>query len=238
MTVAVLLAGGSGSRFGSECPKQFLEVAGKSILAHTIDVFESHPLIDEIAIVTRADSLEKTQKIVTEGGYQKVRRLLTGGRERYHSSLAAINAYTDDDTRLLIHDAVRPMVSHRIISDCVHALDRYEAVDVAVPATDTIIRVDENDCIVETPPRAMLRNVQTPQGFRRGTISRAYDIGLRDPAFVTTDDCGVVHHYLPDTPIYVVRGEVTNIKITYPEDLLLLEGKVNAPPTPQGNENS
>ena len=84
----------------------------------------------------------------------------------------------------------------------------------------------------------MLRNVQTPQGFRRGTISRAYDIGLRDPAFVTTDDCGVVHHYLPDTPIYVVRGEVTNIKITYPEDLLMLEGKVNATPTPQGNENS
>lgn len=238
MTVAVLLAGGSGSRFGSERPKQFLEVAGKSILAHTIDVFESHPLIDEIAIVTRADSLEETQKIVTEGGYQKVRRLLTGGRERYHSSLSAINAYTDDDTRLLIHDAVRPMVSHRIISDCIHALDRYEAVDVAVPATDTIIRVDENDCIVETPPRAMLRNVQTPQGFRRGTISRAYDIGLRDPAFVTTDDCGVVHHYLPDTPIYVVRGEVTNIKITYPEDLLMLEGKVNPFSTPQGNGDS
>lgn len=238
MTVAVLLAGGSGSRFGSERPKQFLEVAGKSILAHTIDVFESHPLIDEIAIVTRADSLEETQKIVTEGGYQKVRRLLTGGRERYHSSLSAINAYTDDDTLLLIHDAVRPMVSHRIISDCIHALARYEAVDVAVPATDTIIRVDENDCIVETPPRAMLRNVQTPQGFRRGTISRAYDIGLRDPAFVTTDDCGVVHHYLPDTPIYVVRGEVTNIKITYPEDLLMLEGKVNPAPTPQGNGNS
>ena len=223
MTVAVLLAGGSGSRFGGEQPKQFLVVAGKSILAHTIDVFESHPLIDEIAIVTRADSMEETQRIVTEGGYQKVKRFLIGGRERYHSSLAAINAYTDDDTRLLIHDAVRPLVSHRIISDCIRALDQYEAVDVAVPATDTIIRVDEHDCIVETPPRAMLRNVQTPQGFLRGTISRAYEIGLRDPAFVTTDDCGVVHHYLPDTPIYVVRGEVTNIKITYPEDLMMLK---------------
>ena len=232
MTVAVLLAGGSGSRFGGEQPKQFLVVAGKSILAHTIDVFESHPLIDEIAIVTRADSMEETQRIVAEGGYQKVKRFLTGGRERYHSSLAAINAYTDDETRLLIHDAVRPLVSHRIISDCIHALDHYEAVDVAIPATDTIIRVDEHDCIVETPPRAMLRNVQTPQGFLRGTISRAYEIGLRDPAFVTTDDCGVVHHYLPDTPIYVVRGEVTNIKITYPEDLMLLKASPTAPSIP------
>ena len=218
----MLLAGGSGSRFGADRPKQFLRVAGKSILAHTIEVFERHPLIDEIAIVTRADCMDETRQIVSEGHYSKVKRILTGGKERYHSSLAAIDAYTNDDDRLLLHDAVRPLVSERIITDCVRALDQYDAVDVAIPTTDTIIRVDEYECIIDTPPRSQLRNVQTPQGFRRGTIRRAYDIGLQDPAFVTTDDCGVVHHYLPGTPIYVVRGEVSNIKITYPEDLRTL----------------
>ncbi len=218
----MLLAGGSGSRFGADRPKQFLRVAGKSILAHTIEVFERHPLIDEIAIVTRADCMDETRQIVSEGHYSKVKRILTGGKERYHSSLAAIDAYTNDDDRLLLHDAVRPLVSERIITDCVRALDQYDAVDVAIPTTDTIIRVDEHECIIDTPPRSQLRNVQTPQGFRRGTIRRAYDIGLQDPAFVTTDDCGVVHHYLPGTPIYVVRGEVSNIKITYPEDLRTL----------------
>ena len=223
MTIAVILAGGIGSRFGAELPKQFLTVAGKTILAHTIDVFERHKLIDEIAVVTRADYIDETRRIIDEGRYTKVRRVLIGGQERYHSSLAAINAYTDDDDLLLIHDAVRPLVSERIITDCVTALARYEAVDVAVPATDTIIRVDEHECIIDTPPRQTMRNVQTPQGFRRGIICRAYQIGLQDPAFVTTDDCGVVHHYLPDTPIYVVRGETTNIKITYPEDLKRLE---------------
>ncbi len=226
MTIAVLLAGGSGSRFGADRPKQFLRVAGKSILAHTIDAFERHPLIDEIAIVTRADCIDETRQIVSEGRYTKVNRILTGGKERYHSSLAAIQAYTDDDDRLLLHDAVRPFVSQRIITDCVRALDHYDAVDVAIPATDTIIRVDEHECIIDTPPRAELRNVQTPQGFRRGTIRQAYDIGLKDPGFVTTDDCGVVHHYLPHTPIYVVRGEVANIKITYPEDLKTLRFEV------------
>ena len=223
------MAGGSGSRFGADQPKQFLRVGGKSILAHTIEVFERHPLIDEIAIVTRADCIDETRQIVGEGRYAKVKRILTGGKERYHSSLAAIQAYPDDGDLLLLHDAVRPLVSHRIITDCIEALGRYDAVDVAIPATDTIIRVDEHECIVDTPPRAELRNVQTPQGFRLGTIRRAYAIGLQDPDFATTDDCGVVHRYLPGTPIYVVRGEVANIKITYPEDLRTL--RVETPKT-------
>lgn len=219
MNVAIILAGGSGSRVGGDRPKQFLEINGKMIIEHTIEVFMRNEHIDEIAIVSREDYVEDVKALVARRGYTKVRHVLCGGKERYHSSLAALAAYTDDNDRLLFHDCVRPLVSQRIINDCISALDRYEAVDVAVPATDTIIEVDDDGSICRIPQRSMLRNVQTPQGFRRGTIRRAFDLALNDPQFQPTDDCSVVFRYLPDTPIYVVDGEPTNIKITYKNDL-------------------
>lgn len=221
MVVAVLLAGGSGSRMGSNRPKQFLKVKGKTILEWTIEAFHQNTLVDEIAIVSRADCMDEVSDIASR--YEKVRKVLQGGKERYDSSLAAIHAYTDDDCRILLHDAVRPLVSQRIITECIEALNRFEAVDVAIPSTDTIVEVDSSGIICRIPQRAMLRNVQTPQGFRRATIDRAYRIALQDPGFQTTDDCGVVFRYLPDTPICVIPGDVRNIKITYPQDLLLLE---------------
>lgn len=227
MNVAIILAGGSGSRVGGNRPKQFLEVAGKMIIEHTIEAFHRNEQIDEIAIVSREDYVEDVKALVARRGYVKVRHVLTGGKERYHSSLAALAAYTDDDDRLLLHDCVRPLVSQRIINDCIAALDRYEAVDVAVPATDTIIEVNEDGSICRIPQRRLLRNVQTPQGFRRGTIRRAFDLALQDPSFQPTDDCSVVFRYLPDVPIHVVEGEPTNIKITYKEDFEFAERILN-----------
>ena len=223
MNVAIILAGGSGSRLGGGKPKQLIEVAGQTILAHTISVFDSHPLIDEVAVVSRADCIPEVEQVVAKGGFGKVRKILPGGRERYDSSLAARNAYSDDDDCLLFHDAVRPMVSHRIVTDCIHALAHHGAVGVATRTTDTIWRVDEGGCIADIPPRDVLRNAQTPQCFRRHIIRRAYDLALADPSFTVTDDCGVVRRYLPDVPIFVVEGDPTNIKITYRHDLLLLE---------------
>lgn len=221
MVVAVLLAGGSGSRMGGDRPKQFLEVKGKTILEWTIEAFHQHPGIDEIAIVSRADSMEEVRRLALP--YPKVRRILKGGKERYDSSLAAIKAYEDDSCRILLHDAVRPLVTQRIITDCIEALNRYQAVDVAIPSTDTIIEVSDEGTINRIPVRSTLRNVQTPQGFHRGTIRKAYEIALQDPHFQTTDDCGVVFRYLPETPICVVEGDTRNIKITYPQDLTLLK---------------
>ncbi len=192
-------------------------------MEHSIEAFEHNTNIDEIAIVIRKDYIGMVEDMVANNGYTKVRKILPGGKERYDSSLNAINAYTDDADRMLLHDAVRPMVSDRIINDCLAALYSYHAVAVAVKTTDTIYQVDEDGCIRSIPPRNTLRNAQTPQAFWRGTIKRAYDIALRDPDFVTTDDCGVVSRYLPDEPIYVVEGEASNIKVTYKEDLPLLE---------------
>lgn len=218
---AILLAGGSGSRFGADRPKQFLEVEGCTVLEHSIRAFHRSPLVDEIVIITRQDFVDEVRRISLP--YAKVRHVRPGGRERYHSTLSALEVCTCDDDLLLIHDAVRPLVSEAVISRCVEALGRYDAVGVAVPSTDTIVRVDDSSCIVETLPRAVLRNMQTPQGFRRHVLRKAFDLGLQDPAFAPTDDCSVVRTYLPDVPVYIVEGETGNIKITYPRDLELVK---------------
>ena len=229
MNVAVLLAGGSGRRMGGPEPKQFIMVGDRSILEHSIRAFHSHAQIDEIVIVAHADYIDRISEIAAP--YPKIKHIVPGGKERYDSSLAAIAIYRsnekgkgkNEELNLLIHDAVRPLVSQRIITDCIAALATYKAVDVAIPCTDTIVEVNAEGHICHITPRAMLRNVQTPQCFRLETIAEAYETGLKDPNFITTDDCGVVHRYLPEEPIYVVEGDTTNIKVTYPEDLILAE---------------
>ena len=223
MNIAVILAGGSGTRLGNDTPKQFLKVAGKQVIEHTIDVFEQCEQIDEICIVSKPDFVSEVEALVVRNEYKKVKKILNGGKERYDSSLAAIHAYTNDSCNLLFHDAVRPLVSERIINDCIEALKTYNAVDVATKTTDTIISVDSNECIDFIPNRTLLRNGQTPQCFKRGTIRRAYELALADPNFATTDDCGTVRRYMPDEPIKVVEGENTNMKLTYLEDLFLLD---------------
>lgn len=223
MNVAVILAGGSGTRLGNDLPKQFLKVAGKQVIEHTIEVFENCRQIDEICIVSKPEFVEEVEALVVKNRYRKVKKILNGGKERYDSSLAAIHAYDDDSINLLLHDAVRPLINERIVDDCIAALDKYNAIDVAVKTTDTIVSVNEDECIDFIPNRAALRNGQTPQCFKRGTIRRAYELALADPNFVTTDDCGTVRRYLPDEPIYVVEGANSNMKLTYLEDLFLLD---------------
>ena len=163
------------------------------------------------------------EDIVLQNQWIKVKKILAGGKERYHSSLAAINAYENDNDNLIFHDAVRPLVSNKIIENCIKALNTYDAVDVAIKATDTIIESSTNNFITSIPNRHNLRNGQTPQCFKRGIIKKAYSYALNDPNFITTDDCGVVLKYLPETPIYIVEGESSNMKVTYPEDLFLID---------------
>lgn len=148
--------------------------------------------------------------------------ILLGGKERTDSTLSALRAYTTDDDRLLIHDGVRPLVSQSIITNVCSALAEFDAVNLAIPAVDTIIEVKDG-VMVAAPRRDWLRQVQTPQGFKRETLAKAYELALADPDFMATDDCGVVFKYHPATPIKIVEGETSNIKITYKEDLEFLE---------------
>ena len=238
-TIGVVLAGGVGSRVGMPVPKQLLKIAGKSIIEHTLGVLQAAPEIDEILVMMTPDYIVDVERIVQGGGYTKVRAVMPGGRTRNESTKLALAAIPDDDGRVLFHDAVRPLLSRRIIRECVNALHRFEAVDVAIPSADTIIEVDD-ERIVGIPDRSRLRRGQTPQGFTLATIRRAYEAADRDPDFQATDDCGVVLRYLPDVPIYVVEGSEQNIKVKDPVDLFIADklfqltsSAVDSLPTPE-----
>lgn len=220
--IAVILAGGVGERLGMSTPKQFFKVAGKMVVEHTVDVFERNPRIDEIAIVSNPMLISDFENIVLRNKWRKVKKILKGGKERYDSSLSAIRAYQDEDVNLVFHDAVRPLVSQRILNDVIDALKDHRAIDVAIPSADTIIEVDDKGYISSIPDRSKLRRGQTPQAFDRQLIADAYDRALKDPQFKTTDDCGVVRKY-SDEPVFVVRGEESNMKLTYREDTYMLD---------------
>ena len=181
--------------------------------------------------------MNEIENIAIKNTYTKLKKILQGGKERYHSSLSAINAYDGDkEINLIFHDAVRPLVNDRIISDCIAALDKYKAVDVAIKTTDTIIKVNEDEYITGIPARDYLRNGQTPQAFKLSTIKQAYKLALCDPDFKTTDDCGVVYKYMPNELVYVVKGEQFNMKLTYKEDLFLLDKLFQLKSIAQQNE--
>jgi ribitol-5-phosphate 2-dehydrogenase (NADP+) / D-ribitol-5-phosphate cytidylyltransferase len=222
-TVAVVLAGGVGTRVGLDIPKQLIKIAGRPIIEHTIDVLSASPLVDEIIVLMTPGYLDEVRAIVRRGGYDKVTQILEGAETRNGTTARALAALGDQECNVLFHDAVRPLVSQRIISDCVAALKQHEAVDTAIPSADTIISVDDADTIDDVLPRAVLRRGQTPQGFRLSVIRRAYEIAERDPEFVATDDCTVVLRYLPDVPIAVVAGDERNMKVTEPIDVYLAD---------------
>ena len=221
--VAVILAGGVGTRVGLDIPKQLIKVAGHTILEHTLATFDAHPMVDEILVMMAQGHLDAVHEIVRQGSYTKVTHVLEGAETRNGTTLRALDAIADDTTKVLFHDAVRPLVSPRIITDCFEALDSYDAVDVAIPSADTIIEVDADNVIRNIPPRANLRRGQTPQAFRAGVIRKAYAVAADDPDFQATDDCTVVLRYQPDVPIWVVAGEERNMKVTDPIDVYLAD---------------
>ena len=225
MNIGVILAAGSGSRTGLATPKQFLPLGGKTVLEHSVQTFNNHKGIDQVVIVTAPEFMDRVKDIVKANGWTKVTAVLAGGKERFDSSLAAVRHFSDQpETVMLFHDAARPLVSDRIITDTLKAMEQYDAVDVAIPAVDTIVQCNREGTYMESiQDRNLLWRMQTPQGFRQKTIQEAYQIALKDPHFTATDDCGTVLRYLPDVKVGIVRGSERNIKLTYADDLSLLE---------------
>lgn len=237
-TTAVILAGGSGKRMGLDRPKQFLVMDGKTVLEHSVDAFHTNELIESIIIVSNPDFVNDVEAIVRErheaGDWTKVAAVIPGGKERSDSSVNALNfvrSRANSEEAILFHDAVRPLVSQRIITDVCQALHLHKAVNVTVPVVDTIVRTatttdaegHEHLVIADTVDRSTLQSVQTPQGFHLSTIAEAYRRALADPNFRATDDCGVVMRYLPDTPIGIVAGHAHNLKLTFAADIPLFE---------------
>ncbi len=162
-TVAVVLAGGTGQRIGLAIPKQLLKIAGRPILEHTLRVFENAPDIDDVIVLMTPSHVAEAEKIVSGAGLRKVSAVLAGGGTRSETTNIAIAAVSgrlgaDEDCNLLFHDAVRPMLSQRVVKECVAALERYRAVDVAIPSADTVIVTrthgGDGEFITEVPDRA------------------------------------------------------------------------------------
>ncbi|HIV59017.1 MAG TPA: 2-C-methyl-D-erythritol 4-phosphate cytidylyltransferase [Candidatus Stackebrandtia faecavium] len=227
-TVAAVLAGGTGTRLGAQLPKQLLTLDGKEILAHSLDAFEACAAVDEVFVFMTAGYVDAAKEITKRYGYRKVVSVSVGGASRDASTRAALAALGEygSDTRVLIHDAVRPLIRPQTIAACAEALQKFDAATVAVESTDTVVSVEETadgQVIDAIPDRAKLRRCQTPQAFRLGVLSRAHHLALADPGFTPTDDCGVVRKYLPHLPIGLVPGDEHNLKITRFEDLKLAQ---------------
>ena len=233
--IAVILAGGIGARVGGNTPKQLLPLEdGHSVLEHAVNAFEQSPHIHEVCIVMHPDYIIHAEQMLLANAWQKVRHIIPGGKERWESSVNAIRAFTPytlhptPTTNFLLHDAARPFVSQDIIARVCEALEEHEAVTVAIPSTDTVYeKVDGK--VARIPQRSTIMRAQTPQAFRVELIAEAYAkaLGVDSLSAETcsaahlpaTDDCGIVHEHLPNTPIYIVEGEEQNKKITFKEDI-------------------
>lgn len=222
---AVILASGTGSRIGLDIPKQFYKLNGKTLLEYSIEAFNSHAEISSVVIVSNPDFIDLTQDIALK--YQKVRTIVNGGSTRQKSSYNGIKAlegkWVDN---VLIHDAVRPFINHKIIDNCIKALKTYRAVNVAVAVSDTIIKTDENNIIKEVPERSLMKRCQTPQCFNYSVIKEAHELAINENYNSATDDCSLVLRY-DLAPVYVTEGSEDNIKITYPSDITIAEDILN-----------
>lgn len=220
---AVVLAGGRGSRMNSDVQKQYMMLGGKPLLAYALEAFEKS-LVDEIVLVTGAGEENYAKaEIVERYGISKVRKIVSGGKERYHSVYEGLRALTDCEY-VLIHDGARPLVTEEIISQAIDGAKQYHACAVGVPVKDTIKIADGSEMAVATPDRSKLWQVQTPQAFSYSLIKEAYDGIMADVRLQkgVTDDAMVVESQM-DQKVKLIMGSYENLKVTTPEDLVIAE---------------
>jgi 2-C-methyl-D-erythritol 4-phosphate cytidylyltransferase len=216
---AVIVSAGKGLRFieGKKKPFHFLE--GKPILSHTLDKFETCPLIRSILLVVGQEDMDYCLKeIIEKYKFQKVSQIVPGGKRRQESVKNGIDALPKDAEIVAIHDGVRPFVTKTMIEDSIHSAVRYGAVILAMPVKDTIKMSNPDGTVLKTLDRESLWQIQTPQTFQVHVIKEAYYRATED-GFVGTDDASLVERL--GVKVHILPGSYTNIKITTPEDLLL-----------------
>ncbi|MBB2295122.1 MULTISPECIES: SDR family NAD(P)-dependent oxidoreductase [unclassified Escherichia] len=223
--IAVILSGGSGTRFGGQQPKQFTKLAGRAVIEYTIDAFERAEAIDEIIIVSQPHYIDMMWDYVKKNQWSKVKKIFNAGTERFDSTYSAIEGLDSesDNCNILFHDAVRPLVSESIINNCIESLNIFDAVDVVIPSSDTLVEVYDDGCISNIPNRSRMRRGQTPQGFKLGIIKQAYKKAIIEKIGNFTCDCGVVRSMLPGVRVATVMGSEANMKVTQPIDLFIIE---------------
>lgn len=216
---AVIVAGGSGRRMGMNIKKQFIELEGKAILAHTIEAFNKCKVVDEIVVVVGKEDIDKVKtEIVSRYGYDKVIQIVEGGTERQESVYNGLMAVTKDIQYVMIHDGARPFISQVILEKALIMTKEKHATVVAVPVKDTIKVVNGELEVEATPSRSTLWSVQTPQSFKKELLINAYAYA-KEKSLIVTDDSMLVEAY--GKKVHVVEGDYNNIKITTSEDLVL-----------------
>ena len=234
MTV-ILLAAGTGSRMNSAIRKPHIEINGKPILWYTLHAFQNSP-IDQIILTVSPGTADVVRKEMIEpGGFNKVKLIIDGGKERYNSVYAGLLAgkehfgseILDDESYVLIHDAARAFLTLDMIECCIDYVRRYKACMLGVPVKDTIRIVDEEHLATRTPPRKTLWIAQTPQCFMYREILAAYELMMKNDTSNVTDD-GMVMEKYGTRMIHMVEGGYDNIKITTPEDLIIGEAIIRS----------
>jgi 2-C-methyl-D-erythritol 4-phosphate cytidylyltransferase len=218
MNTAIIVAAGSGKRFGSDTPKQFLELKGKPVIAHTLSRFQDCGAVDTIVIAGHGDEIDNLRDIAERFGITKLAAVVTGGETRAESVKSGFAAVNTDAEIVAVHDGVRPLVPVRDIDLTIRAAIEYGAACLTSEISDTIKRV-EGGLIISTVDRGNLRRALTPQAFRYDILRRALDGSSLDSSF--TDESLMVEQL--GVPVHYVEGDARNIKITHPEDLRLAE---------------
>jgi len=207
---AILLMGGEGQRFGSATPKQFHLLGEKKIYQHTLDALVDSSLFDEIILVCHPDWIDLSHKGVVKGG-----------KTRQESSYSGLMAFRQRPDIVLIHDAVRPFVSERILRENVEGAILKGAVDTCIPSADTLVHAIDGMAIDAIPTRKEYFRGQTPQTFRMEWICEAHERALAEGIENASDDCRLVLRL--GKKVFIVLGDEQNIKITSELDLFIAE---------------
>lgn len=219
---ALILAAGRGSRMQSDCPKQFMDLCGIPVVAYSLLEFSKCSCIQEIVLVTGEQDIEYCEKnIIEKYKIEKVKKIVSGGSERYWSVWNGLQVIQDCDY-VLIHDGARPLVTQMMIEQSVEEVQNEKACTVAVPVKDTIKVVNEDGIGIETPNRNMLWQIQTPQSFDVKQLTEAYRKMKLEGAVNITDDTMIMEQF-GKISTKVLLGDYRNIKITTPEDFLVAE---------------
>ena len=227
MNIAIILAGGSGTRMGSDIPKQFIDIYGKPLIIHTLESFDINTNIDLIAVVCKEDWKEDLKIWTRKFGINKVQWIVDGGdtrQESIYKSLMTIGKECGEDDIVVIHDSARPLISQRIINENIEGAKEFGAVDTVIPSADTIVKSIDENTIDSVPLRKELYLGQTPQSFKYSMILDAHNKAIENNNLEATDDCQLVLALKKD--VHLVRGDKLNFKITTFEDLLLLKAVI------------
>lgn len=229
MNIALVIAGGSGRRMGQDIPKQFLTVNEKPVIVYTLEAFQRHPQINAIAVVC----IEGWEQILWAYGKQfnitKLKYMVAGGRNGQGSirnGLYELEKHCGPEDIVLIHDAIRPLVSQEIITDCIATTKRHGCAIATVPCAEAMMQTEDGVCSTGSYPRDRLRRTQTPQGFYLGKICDLHRRALERGITNSVASCTLMIEM--GEQVWFSAGSEKNIKLTTVEDIEIFKALLTA----------